>query len=592
VLANGIIGLFDTPLDQLEGATLLFLLAGLALGQSCNQRTPQMLSTSDTATGTVPKDVSQAHLYRESIASSEAKPDMRKTGRAIVLQLCAWGVAVPLAFPATALLAHYLGPAQYGAYSLTFPFLTFFALLGGTGMDPLLIRQLSRQPRTTWGETLSYAAGTRAIAIFLSCCAAMVTAWLLPISTEQRMLFWLGSITLFFSFSFNGLRFIYTHGFRAEQRIGSLAILETCNRLITAGLIGLVIWLRWPLLWIYALLIYSDLPLFLLQVWMARRQYAIHIRFNLTRFREHMLTSLPLLAHQGLMLFGGLIDQCVLAIVAGPGPVGLYALASRVVDPLISIAFAYVNGLYPLLCTTFEEGRQRFADTYYHAVRLLTLAIVPLAVSITVLADLIASVLGGPYFMAAADAIQLLIWSMMLTFVNQASERACTAAHLERRIPLVTGIATATNLLLNITLIPHWQIVGAGIAALLSEACTSGLFLFLLKPYIHLRAVLGMVGLILLSNVPMLAFLIGFRSTISLWLLLPFSLSLTIALYFVTRILTWKDIRSAQDLFFAFRKKRNASVDHQRETITEPMPIQQNWHLSDYPTMIVPSVHP
>ncbi len=593
VLANGIIGLFDVPLDQLEGATFLFLLAGLAVGQARNYTSNETKPTPERAT-TIPTKIEQPSKDNNAVSeqSSEDRPDAQKTGRAIALQLFSWGIALPLIFPVTALLAHYLGPEQYGAYSLTFPFLTFFALLGGTGMDPLIVRLLSRQPRGEWGKTLSYAAGTRTISILLCVIAAIVTACLLPISAEQRNLFWLGSITLFFSFSFNGLRFIYTHGFRTEQRIGLLSILEPGNRMITAVLIVLVIWWRWPLLLAYALLVYSDLPLFLLQVLLASKRYTIRIRFSLTHFRTQMLASLPLLGHQALTLLAGLIDQCILLVVAGTGPVGLYALASRVVDPLISIAFAYVNGLYPLLCTTFEEGRQQFANACYHTLRLLALAVVPLAVCITTQAELIVSVLGGKDFLAATGAVQLLIWAMALTFLNQVADRACTAANRERRIPLVTALATGANLVLNILLIPRWQIIGAGTANLLSEGCAFCLFLLLLKPHIRLKKTIGMLCRVLLSNVPALALLL-WQHTLSPLLSLPLSLLSTGILYFVMRILTWNDLRQAQQLFFSLRKKKSASNEQkQRQQSREKSRATQHWELADYPTLVMPRIHP
>jgi hypothetical protein len=72
---------------------------------------------------------------------------MEKTGRAIIIQLLFWGIAIPIIFPMTALLTRYLGPVRYGEYSFTLSFLAVFALFSGTGMDPLIIRQLSRQLR-------------------------------------------------------------------------------------------------------------------------------------------------------------------------------------------------------------------------------------------------------------------------------------------------------------------------------------------------------------------------------------------------------------------------------------------------------------
>jgi O-antigen/teichoic acid export membrane protein/O-antigen ligase len=620
VLGNCIIGFVDVPFDQLEGATFLFALAGLALGLAGNidqepptqsiwpamlHRSPSRHPPKGTSSTTLrdlspekvgtPIDyqyvtsattvVSSATSAPAAIPTSAEISNVQKTSRSVLTQLLSWGIAVPLIFPMTALLTRYLGPTQYGEYSLTLPFLTVFALLSGTGMDPLIIRQLSRQPRGVWSETLSYAVGTRAVSTLLSTGLALITAWLLPISAEQRSLFLIGSFSLLFSFSFNGLRIIYSHGFRAEQRVGLLALLETSNRIITAGLIALIVWQRYPLLWAYVLLIYSDLPMFLIQLVLSSKRYGIRIRFSLTRFREHMRTGLPLLGHNALTLLTGQIDICVLMIVSGPAIAGIYALASRIVDPLISIAFAYVNGLYPLLCTSFDEGHRSFDQVCYKATRLLALGIVPLAVCLCTQASILVNVLGGQRFAAAIIAVQLLMWAMVCTFFNQLGERICTAANIEHKVPMVTTVSATVNFVLNVALVPHWQILGASLTALVSEAVGLSLFAVQLRQHISLWSIARMLCLIVLSNLPSLALLL-WQHHMPLLLSLPLALLLTLAGYFTTRTLSFQDLKLIYHLVLA-RSRGGSNRVHSNGQVQR----EQQWHLADQATLILPRVH-
>lgn len=351
ILANSIIGFFDAPLDQLEGPIFLLMLAGLASGcidhpdsRSSQARRSSRLPIPRAAPLAAPEYNIRAVLPKRASPISTKTPDTRKTGRSIVLQLLAWAIPLPLIFPMTAMLTRYLGPVQYGEYSLTFPFLTIFALLSGSGMDVLLIRQLSCQARDEWSAILSYATGTRLLSTLLSTFLAAVVAVIVPISSEERNLFLLGSVSLLFSFSFNGLRIIYAHGFRAEQQIGILSLLETVNRVCTALLVALAVLLHLSLLWAYVLLVYSDLPAFLLLAYVASKRFGIRIRFSLQRFREHMSGGFPLVGQNVLTLLCGQFDLFVLMLVTGPLNVGIYALASRVIDPLSAIAVAYVNG--------------------------------------------------------------------------------------------------------------------------------------------------------------------------------------------------------------------------------------------------------
>ncbi len=567
VMANILIGFLDVPLDPVEGAVFLFLLAGLALGYTKHARNRVPTSPVSFVPLSLSREKERAEVDRTSwraahppipLQLSPALPNMQKTGQSIMLQLLSWGIAVPIIFPMTALLTRYLGPVQYGEYSLTFPFLTIFALLSGTGMDPLVIRHLSRQPRSEWGTILSYASGTRLVSTIVSTGIAATVAWLLPISAEQRSLFWAGSITLLFSFSFNGWRIIYSHGFRAEQRVGVLSLLEASNRLITAGLVALVVFWHLSLFWAYVLLIYSDLPAFLVQIWLACKRFNIRLYLSLSRFREHMLGGLPLMGHNALLLLSGQMDILLLMMIVGPLSVGIFALASRAIDPLISDAIDYVNGLYPLLCTKFEAGPKLFAHLYHEATRILTLVIIPLAILVCIEARSIVALLGGPQFATAANVVQWLMWSMVATFFNQLSERACMAANLERRIPLVTITTVATNLVANLILIPRWSIIGASIASLISEMVGLCLFTLLLRKHINLQPTLRMVLSVLVNNLPALLFLLWQEYTTPL-LTIPIALLLTITSYIVTRALTPKDLMTIWQLLL--NRRRNLTRD-------------------------------
>ena len=602
IVSTIIIGFFDAPLDQLEGSVFLFLLAGLAVGYAetrpskkagqlfCKQPAPPVternvkhelltrqkgqaqegdisIRTPVTSTGL---DIMTRGAYTEYRCSEQVEnssPDTHKTGRAIVLQLLSWSIPLPCIFFTTVLLTRYLGPIQYGEYSLTFPFLTLFALVSGTGMDQVLIRQLSRQPRGAWGMELSYALGTRLVSTLLSAGTAVIVACLLPIAVEQRILFLLGSVALLFSFSFNGVRIIFSHGFRVEQRVGFLSLLESVNRLFTAGLMGLVVLLHLSLVWAYVLLVYTDLPMFLIQAYVASKRFGICLRFSWARFRAHMLGGLALLGHQTLVLLAGQVDLGILMMLSGLANVGTYALASRLIDPLIAIANAYTNGLYPLFCTTFIEDRERFTYVVYRAMRILALAVIPLAVAVNVAAGTIVSMLGGQHFSQATGAVQLLIWAMVATFLNLVGERACTAAQMEKRIPFVTAASTIINIFANLVLVPRWSITGAALATLMSEGIALCLYLFLLGRCLRVAPLIAMLFLVGLANLPAWLFLYWQR-TLPLALALPAAFLLTFVIYLVGRLLVRQDVITIRRMLLA--RQQNVPVHSSIATTDTP----------------------
>ncbi|HLZ59725.1 MAG TPA: flippase [Ktedonosporobacter sp.] len=513
----------------------------------------------------------------------DALPDMQKTGRSIIFQLLFWGLAIPVIFPVTALLTRYLGPAQYGEYSFTLPFLAICALLSGTGMDPLIVRQLSRQPRTSWSETLSYAAGSRLMSTFLSVCAICLLALLLPLSLEQRQLLVLGCVSLFFSFSFNGFRSIYTHGFRAEQKVSLLILIETANRIVTALLVVLVVLWHLSLVWAYCLIIYSDLPFCIILMLVAYKRYGVRVRFSMAHLRKHLLGSLSLTGYDGLVLLAMQADILLLMWLTGPMSVGLYALAIRLTDPLLTVTYAYVNGVYPLLCTRFADGREQFALVYHEAVRIVALITIPLGIFVTIEAGPLVHLLGGQYFTAAAVVVQVLMWETVALFFSQLAVRACTAANMERSLPYVAAASVAVNIVANLALIPLWQALGAAIAALTSDVIGVILFTVLLRSHIKLFPTLGVVLQVVCGNLPTLAFLL-WQQQASPLLTVPATLLLSIAGCVATRTLSLQDIATVRHILFS---REATPVDVVDQSMPEK-PLLQD--ISDSPTLILPGV--
>jgi O-antigen/teichoic acid export membrane protein len=613
LVANMFIGCFDVPLDKVEGSVVLLMLVGLALGYTEPLRHGARHFSATTSGGRggglplrrrVISSISAIWHYlssrqEERVSSSDAAPSAQKTVRSIILQLVCWGLTGPILLPVTALLTRYLGPVQYGEYGFTLPFLAACALLGGTGMDPLIIRLLSRQARGEWSDTLSYAAGSRFFLTALSISAISLLVLLLPFSTEQRNLLLCGCLSLFFNFSYNGLRSIYSHGFRAEQRITPLILLETTDRLLTAAMVVAAVLLHLPLLWSYILIIYADLPCCIALMLIARRRFGIHLRLSLQHLREHVMSSLALTGYDALALLTEQADVVLLMLFTGPLNVGLYALAIRISDPLLSIAYIYVNGIYPLLCSTFEERHEQFVAFYKEAMRIISLAVIPPSIFVSVQADAIVSLVGGQHFVAAAIVVQLLMWATAIIFYSQLSVRCCMAANMERWIPYVAGVAVLVNLLGNLVLIPRWQAVGAGIASLISELLALVLFTFLLRRHVQILPTLGVVLKVVLGNGLMLAFLCWQRHA-SLLLTAPVAALLTITGCFITRACSWRDVQMIRRFLFTRLHVRNNTepISRSASIMSSPIPDlpaisdapSQLQDIADYPTLILPRI--
>jgi O-antigen/teichoic acid export membrane protein len=181
--------------------------------------------------------------------------------------------------------------------------------------------------------------------------------------------------------------------------------------------------------------------------------------------------------------------------------------------------------------------------------------------------------LGGERFVAATAVTQVLMWAVAAAFFSQLTLRGCMAAKQERWIPYVTGISLAVNVLANLVLVPHWQAVGAAIAALLCQLVAFLLFTVLLARHVNLLRTSSVVLRVVLGNLPALAFLL-WQHQASLLLLIPVFVALVIAGCVITRTLSLKDVSMARHILLT-RKSKVSS---------------EEGDTSDQPNLIVPKI--
>ncbi len=582
LLALAITGFIANPLYATSIDVIVFLQCGMALGSVVQW----------------PKKESKTAAAALALSLQPTPPNAWKTVRAVTFQMVGWAVSGFVMVPATALLTHYLGPVQYGEYGFTLPLLAFGALLSGTGMDPLLIRRLSRQPQARWSRVLSYALGARLLSTLVSMLAIALLALLLPISMEQRTVLWLGCGSLLFSFSYNGLRTVYTYGFRTEQRIAPLVIIETVSRILVAAMIGVAILEHLPFIWTYVLIVYIDLPCFIVLSLIARRRFKMRLQFSRQHIREYILGSLSLTGYDALTLLVGQADVLMLMFILGPFYVGLYALAIRISDPLLSITALYVNGVYPLLCATFEKRRERFADFYREAVRVIALAVIPPSIVVSLLAATAVALLGGEHFVSAVIVVQLLMWATAIICFSQLAARGCMAANLERFIPYISGISALCNIIGNLVMIPRWQAMGAGIVSIASELLALILFTILLRKHIQAWRTLSVVARVGLGTLPAVVILL-WQPHISLLITIPIALMLTIGGCYVTRALLWRDMVAIWRFLFIYPVNCYRTAHTGEDAFSEDIDVAESPtlllprydDLAEYPTVIMPRVH-
>jgi O-antigen/teichoic acid export membrane protein len=87
----------------------------------------------------------------------------------------------------------------------------------------------------------------------------------------------------------------------------------------------------------------------------------------------------------------------------------------------------------------------------------------------TLLAEPIVLSLYGEEFASAIPVMRVLIWMVPPAFLSEILGRACSTMHLERKAVKFTVARVVFSITLNLVLIPHYGVMGAAIAAVVTS---------------------------------------------------------------------------------------------------------------------------
>lgn len=190
-----------------------------------------------------------------------------------------------------------------------------------------------------------------------------------------------------------------------------------------------------------------------------------------TLFGEVLWYGLPIWLTQLLNFFLNNSDQYLLKLLLDDTAVGLYSVAVKLVDQPMVLVFQVLSmAVFPSVALAWEsQGRKATEELVGGVTRLFLLVCLPLMVFLSVLA---APVFG---LLARGESGQAYIvapWIAAASFMYGLTYFANYGLHLSKRttlLLLVTIVAVALNIGLNLVFIPRFGYTGAGMARLVSN---------------------------------------------------------------------------------------------------------------------------
>ncbi|NCO61021.1 MAG: hypothetical protein COZ70_03650 [Deltaproteobacteria bacterium CG_4_8_14_3_um_filter_51_11] len=353
-------------------------------------------------------------------------------------------------------LGRFLGPEQFGLFNYALSVIALITLFLDGGFHILIFRERigSKEAGDVIGRAIGHLCAVTLIALIAVSLFVSETIWL-----------WWGAVVYA---SFNSLAIFYASDLKARGHFDHEAFWQIAWRSVTAiAVIAAVMFRATPTAAFWAL------ACGLLIVLLSRANW---LNLNRPRFRFSPSLYKPVLA---LIIVDAAttiyfrIDMILLERMGTSlGMVGLYAAAYKVIEGFSLLISPPAQIFFRKIRIKWSSGEEILAMTLKFSLLMMGLAAI-IGGFLSLAGEPILVFILGERYAGVGAVLPWLMIALLFIFPNAILTHACLALDLEWWYAASAVITASVNIVLNLALIPHYNIIGAAWATIAAEAILS-----------------------------------------------------------------------------------------------------------------------
>ncbi|MBE7550518.1 MAG: oligosaccharide flippase family protein [Anaerolineales bacterium] len=405
-------------------------------------------------------------LYRESEADSPIKRVAKNSLVPMVMALS--NRLIDFAF--ALLMLRILQPEGAGRYAFAVAFIGLAEILTRYGLGTLVTREVAAN-RAQSNRYLSNISILRLILwlVALPFMAAILGLYVIfgGLTFDVVITVALFAVGTLFSNMSDGL----TALFYAHEKAEYPAAIASVTTLTRVSLGALTLLLGWGIIGLAGVSLIANLVTFLvLSYILVVKIFRPTLETDRALQRDMMGESLPLMINHLLSTIFFRIDVFILSPTWGDAAVGFYNAAYKYIDGINIIPQYFTLALFPLMSRFAADSRDSLVRAYILSLRLLLLLALPLAVGTPFIArELILFLAGERFLPDSMIVLQLLIWFLPFSFINQVTQYVLIAINEQRHLTRAFIIGVLFNLITNLIFIPLYGYRAAAVTTIFSE---------------------------------------------------------------------------------------------------------------------------
>lgn len=418
-------------------------------------------------------------------------------GRALVANTAAMVgaryVVAALGWAGTVLIVRHLSVEQWGAFSFVFSLLGLLAVFTELGLGRLAIKGLldGEHDPATFAGTLVVLRGLLGLLAYLVALAFVVVADYPGEVVRATAVAGLVVVLATPSHAVEGV-------FQANLQMGTVAVGNILGQLAQIALVVALVSMGGSVVLLTVPAVVCEVVILVWKVRRVRRLHPIRLNVDLATWWALLKEAAPLAAGVVLATLYFRVDAIMLSKLDDFTAVGIYGVAYKFVELFHYLPTAMMVPLLALLVRAWPDDLETFGDTFRRALTLLVVVGTLVAVEFAVFARPAISLLYGSHYAVGAQAARWVVAAECLSALGRLAFTVLVATGRYRLYPLAALAGLATNVALNLWLIPARSFVGAALATVLTEVLVVAI---VLAPVARMKALrplpLGMVAVAL-----------------------------------------------------------------------------------------------
>ncbi len=374
-------------------------------------------------------------------------------------------------------VARYLGPQKYGLLNYAISFVAIFKVMANLGLNGVLTRELVKS-KDFENQLLGTAFLLKLVSSIIGYLIILIALQFLIIDFKNKVLILIIAGSMLFS-SIEIARFYFEANVKSKYN----AIASSAAIIISSGVKLLMVFTKARLEW-FAFAFAIEFVLQAIGIFIFYKKY----RPNKRKWKYNISLAKALLRDSWPLLFSGFaamlylrIDQLMIKEMINADAVGNYSAAIKISEIWYVIPIVIVSSLFPAIVKE-HAVKIKYELRLEQLFSLLVRIAVFIAIPVSIASPFIIGKLFGNDYLDASPVLRIHIWSGIFIFMNNVVARWHIVENKTKIFMIRTAGGAFLNIILNLILIPEYEIIGAAIASLISYFFIAYFSCLLFKP--------------------------------------------------------------------------------------------------------------